>query len=1731
MQAKAQTHGNAVAVWMRWSESYEIMIKGGIAMQRKWHQLGVALLLVMLLLTLPVQSFATEAEEPEQSAEQIEETVSVVETETLPAIENNAAESRSGVTGWVYNDDGTISYQVDGVLLRECIYQIDGYYYGFDYRGAMYVDTEFDIWYMDEYGDFVYDTYRARSDGTLFVNEWRDYGYGYSEYYGADCAKVNGVAEIDGIKYVFTYYTLVREQTACVDGVWYYGDKNGVAHVLQNNAWSEMDGKFYYVQDGSLCEDGVYLINGKYYGFNYFGIMYCDDDFSVYDGEQGRYLYFRASESGALLVNQWYTDDYGVKYYYGENGIAGYGFTRIDGVLYYFNENGALETDAIIGSGANHYIISSKGEVCVLANNAWTNAFGHYYYVMDGEMCMQDVYKIDGVYYGFDAGGRMFADTTFGFYNSSKGGMIYYHADKSGALYENKWYHDQEGEWYYFGEGGQGADGIVKLGTAYYAFSGGRMYADTRNSVRTLDNDGVRRTCYFHAREDGTLCVNTWMQKNGKYYYYGAKGIAPRGAETVNGVQYYFDDGEMVTSQVVHVNNVPHRADSNGHLTALANNAWTKVEGEYYYVKDGVLCENSIHEIDGALYAFSADGEMYCDTDFDIYGKDISGTRREMKGFAGADGKLYVNRWYALGAYWYYSQADGTAATGMQTIGGKQYYFGSNCILKTNTVIEVNGTAYLVDKSGVMTEAVNNGWFRFGDAYYYFQNGTMLTDGVYQINGVYYGFNYDGRMYDNELFECEWEDPKDPGDYRYETFFAQEGGALYMGCWAQDEDGYWYYLNDNGVACKQMQYIYGTQYYFDYEGRMVTEELLEIDNNGSAGYYYAGQSGELYLLNRNGWTQADGYWFYCSNGEVCSDDVVEINGAYYAFDYNGIMYRNTGVYSEDGRFHASQDGSLVRNMWVQYNSGYWRYYGDDCAAVDGLQVINGKQYYFDNYSALHDCLLMVGGKTYRIGRDMVMEELADGWVIDPENGQWAYVKDGRLVSYEILTINGKTYAFGNRTLQCGGIVYCDDAYYLADENGCLVTTTGWVSYRGSYFYVQSDYTLYEGWLTLGSKSYYLYPNMACNTVVSLYQNGRPVLYIARTDGSLIRYTRDGFYNLDPEQRCYVRDGKLVRGEWFDVDGKRYYAFERGIIAQQDTYWIDGKNYLFDENGVLATGGWYTTNFGQYYTYADGTYATGMMQIDGKRYIFYDEGDLIKDRVYSVDGVYYVINRDGEIISQLSGDGWVKVNGEYYYLRNNVPAYNEIVLENGKYYYFDHGFNMVRNEQVRGMYFGADGAAKTGWFKLGAVWYYADASGNLANGLTEINGSTYYFEYGGRMRIGQFRIDGRYYSFAANGALTSVSNFPNGWSYADGEAYYYKNGLPYTGWVGSYYIQSGLMARSSVIHDGKAYYYVDASGAYVKNQFAYDWETGAQVYATANGMLAQNQWVQVGSDWYYFMGLGMVHNGYRVIDGKACLFVNGVYQGAYTPNNRADGWVQRNGEWYYSIAGAYLRNARRYIGGNWYTFDSDGAMVTNQFVSYEFINQYGGDDIVTYYYGADGTRASYVGWKKIDGVWVYFNQDHTPRVGWLEDNGKVYYMSGVNGYRTGYMVYYDILYRFGTDGVLIGSVTKQNGWMTVDGMTVYFRDGKLLGTGSYYAEILQIDGKEYVFDGRVLQQNVITNINGDMRYVDKNGMLVSKAGWYKFGDTWIYVLNDGTVANGVWLINGVSYCFEDYVLFE
>ena len=60
------------------------------------------------------------------------------------------------------------------------------------------------------------------------------------------------------------------------------------------------------------------------------------------------------------------------------------------------------------------------------------------------------------------------------------------------------------------------------------------------------------------------------------------------------------------------------------------------------------------------------------------------------------------------------------------------------------------------------------------DNYYYVKDHTLLADCIAEIDGNYYGFQSDGKMYNNTRFTIT-----DPNDHSVSsTYFAQKGGVL-----------------------------------------------------------------------------------------------------------------------------------------------------------------------------------------------------------------------------------------------------------------------------------------------------------------------------------------------------------------------------------------------------------------------------------------------------------------------------------------------------------------------------------------------------------------------------------------------------------------------------------------------------------------------------------------------------------------------------------------------------------------------------------------------------------------------------------------------------------------------------------------------------------------------------------------------------------------------------------------
>lgn len=110
------------------------------------------------------------------------------------------------------------------------------------------------------------------------------------------------------------------------------------------------------------------------------------------------------------------------------------------------------------------------------------------------------------------------------------------------------------------------------------------------------------------------------------------------------------------------------------------------------------------------------------------------------------------------------------------------------------------------------------------------------------------------------------------------------------------------------------------------------------------------------------------------------------------------------------------------------------------------------------------------------------------------------------------------------------------------------------------------------------------------------------------------------------------------------------------------------------------------------------------------------------------------------------NGWVTINGKYYYYINNVKQTGWLKLS-GKWYYLGKtgemqtGWAYVNNQWY---YLNkTTGVMMTGWLYDSGNWYYLNSSGSMVTGWQKINGKWYYFYSNGKMahdtKIGKYRL--------------------------------------------------------------------------------------------------------------------------------------------------------------------------------------------------------------------------------------------------------------------------------------------------------------------------------------------------------------------------------------------------------
>ena len=295
--------------------------------------------------------------------------------------------------------------------------------------------------------------------------------------------------------------------------------------------------------------------------------------------------------------------------------------------------------------------------------------------------------------------------------------------------------------------------------------------------------------------------------------------------------------------------------------------------------------------------------------------------------------------------------------------------------------------------------------------------------------------------------------------------------------WQKSGD-YWYYLDDNGeMAVDSLIDDNDDTYYVDVNGVMVTNRWVAVDNENAGDenepnqwWYYFGANGKAYKRNDS------------ASGDV---SLKTINGKKYTFNTDGKMQygwvKDGETQYDDNAWQDSQyyfgdenDGSMAEG-WreiairddqatdAQPGDNYWDedqtrwFYFKASGKKEKKQAgktINGRKYGFDEYGRMNAGWVTEATTSNTLAKDGGSQGLATysntfmnystpedgarytkGWFkVTPgyylqkdkyEDGSdyWYYSDgNGKLVTNQIKTINGKKYAFDNYGRMISGFV-------------------------------------------------------------------------------------------------------------------------------------------------------------------------------------------------------------------------------------------------------------------------------------------------------------------------------------------------------------------------------------------------------------------------------------------------------------------------------------------------------------------------------------------------------------------------------------------------------------------------------------------------------------------------------------------------------------------------------------
>lgn len=984
------------------------------------------------------------------------------------------------------------------------------------------------------------------------------------------------------------------------------------------------------------------------------------------------------------------------------------------------SEVSTVTSSEVVSSETSHSETNTAHEVeesPVISGGHYTSDDqGNWYYIKDGK-ALTGMQNIDNVNVYFDADGKQVKGDT-----RHVNGATYHFEKDSGRLTRNAFASDKNGNWYYLGHDGKALTGSqvidniplyfypngVQAKDAFVILDGNSYYfqKDTGQLVRDRfwsDNDGN----WYYSDKEGKLLTGEQTIDGFDMYFY-PDGVQAKGEIVTIGIEpYYFDkdSGHKVINTDITINGKTYHAEANGLLieteqklpqlplvsgghfqedssgnwyyytaTGEKLRGWQNVDGvTLYFDEEGRQAKDGERIIDGFHYYFS----HYSGAVKTNYWHTWSIEIRRWEPFAktyniyyGSDGRRYYG-WHRVGDQLYYFDHTGRVENALTTFKGQDYLFDNHGkLVKDAFYIQslrvFAGTLNTSYRSNKFGQVLTGEHHINGDDYYFSNSGSAVTAIVTKGGKDYYYF--EGKLLKNYLGPLLVRQYMDDYTYYHGIVGTDKDGRVLTGV-STANNGKLYYFENKGdiyheryipqmvtVTTPTWKTIDGKLYHLEpsinrtyKSGRSRTytvREEVDIINHGvrtktdKIKRIIDDDFGNLYYLDENN----DFYIGHLlpENTDLTKieETVIQSDNKFYAFNRTSSLSEtspltvsktlvyNKKAYLIDDKGVATE--TKLTNRFEHDDAWNWYYFDNEGKAVTGLHSIDNVTLYFD--------------------------------------------KEGKQAKGRLVEIDGQTHYFDrdsgamwtNRTLELNGIRYVIDqnGYVTMNKPGQFIQDKD-----GDWAYIKENGQLATGLQIINHQKYYFDPTGKQAKGKRLLLDGKYYFFDNDTGAMFVnKFHETGDY-FSKKYTYFGEDGSQIFG-WATIEGKRVYFKEDGYQVRNDRHKIGDFDYFFKKDGSMLSND-IDGNYKYYYADKDGHLQFGWVNHNNETYYISPPWGA-ENRTYlqNINEKTYLLGPKGRLLRNTATDTSTSWNGFCISDENGVVKTGVIRLEDNRLYYFN-----------------------------------------------------------------------------------------------------------------------------------------------------------------------------------------------------------------------------------------------------------------------------------------------------------------------------------------------------------------------------------------------------------------------------------------------------------------------------